>query len=405
MLPVTGPLPQANQQVNRLCPVSEPHSHFTAQPVTRHDVPAWDDQLMVVRTVGWLLVRRLADLVGLLGLGRGPDARDVEIAVLRHQLAVLERQVKRPRYAPSDRLVLAWLARLLPRERWSAFLVTPGTLLRWHRELVARRWTCPHTDGHSSRAVDPEIAELVLRLAQENPRWGYLRIVGEARKLGISVSATSVRRILRRHGLGPAPRRHRGPTWVQFLRAQAAGTLATDFFTVETIGLSRLYVLFVIELDRRRVHLTGITSHPTSAWVTQQARNLLVDLDDRRGSRFRFLIRDRDTKLTTAFDAVFAAAGIQPVKIPPRSPKANAYAERWVRTVRSECLDWLLVRNTRHLRRILTAYLEHYNHARPHRGLTLDVPGPATTLAAPAGSRIERIDVLGGLIHQYRRAA
>jgi putative transposase len=190
----------------------------------------------------------------------------------------------------------------------------------------------------------------------------------------VRVSATSVRTILRRHGLGPAPRRG-GPSWVQFLRAQAAGTLACDFLTVETVGLTRLYVFFVIELDRRRVHLAGITAHPTGAWVTQAARNLLMDLDDHAG-RFRFLIRDRDAKFAAAFDAVLAAAGIDVLKIPPRAPKANAHAERWVRTARIECLDWILIWNRRHLERVLTAYVDHYNTARPHRGIDLDVPVP-----------------------------
>jgi hypothetical protein len=194
---------------------------------------------VVVRTLGFLVLRRL---LGLAGLGGAPDAKDVELAVLRHQLAVLRRHVSRPRYTPADRITLAVLARLLPRERWTAFLVTPATLLRWHRELVARRWTY-RSAGRDGRGLDPEIVELVLRLARDNSRWGYLRILGECRKLGITVSATSVRRTLRRHRLGPAPRRG-GPSWTQFLRAEAAGTLATDFFTVETIGLARLYVLF-----------------------------------------------------------------------------------------------------------------------------------------------------------------
>jgi putative transposase len=180
------------------------------------------------------------------------------------------------------------------------------------------------------------VVEFVLRLARANPRWGYLRIVGECRKLGIRVSATSVRTILRRHRLGPAPRRGR-PTWTQFLRAQAKGMLACDFLTVETVGLTRLYVLFVIELERRRVHLAGITAHPTGMWVTQAARNLLMDLDE-YAARFRFLVRDRDAKFTAAFDTVFTAAGIRVLKIPPQAPKANAYAERWVRTVTTECL-------------------------------------------------------------------
>ena len=284
------------------------------------------------------------------------------------------------------------------------FLVTPGTLLRWHRELVAHRWTYPHTGASSPRTLDPDVVALVLRLARDNPRWGYLLFVGEARRVGVTVSATSVRRILHRHGLEPAPRRHRGATWVQFLRAQAAGTLACDFFTVDTVGFTRLYVLFVIEVQRRRVHLLGITAHPTSSWVTQQACDLLMDLDDRAG-RFRFLVRDRDTTFTAAFDAVFAAAGIEAVTIPPRAPTANAYAERWVRTVRSECLDWLLIRNPRHLHRILTIYLDHYNTARPHRGLNLESPLPARVAPQPVRGLIERVDVLGGLIHEYRRAA
>jgi transposase InsO family protein len=357
---------------------------------------------MMVRTLAFLVLRQV---LGLVGRGQSPDAKDVEIAVLRHQLVVLHRQIVRPRYTPADRMILACLAKLLPRERWPIFLVTPATLLRWHRELIRRRWTYPAT-RRSRRGLDPEVVDVVLRLARENPRWGYVRIVGECRKLGVRVSATSVRTILRRRHLGPAPRR-RGPTWTQFLHAQAAGTLACDFLTVETIGLTRLYVLFVIELEHRRVHPAGITAHPTGAWITQAARNLLMDLDE-HAHRFRFLIRDRDSKFSTAFDAVFAAAGIDVLKIPPRAPKANAYAERWVRTVRTECLDWVLVCNRRHLEHVLAEYVAHYNTARPHRGIDLDVPVPPTE-PTPAGiedlRHIKRVDVLGGLVHEYRRAA
>ena len=196
-------------------------------------------------------------MLGVLGRGPAPDANTVEIAVLRHQLAVLQRQVPRPRYTTLDRMLLASLAKLLPRDRWAAFLVTPSTLLRWHRELVARRWTYPH-NGVARRGLDDDVVELVLRLARENPRWGYLRIVGECRTLEVQVSASSVRRILRWHRLGPAPRRG-GPTWTQFLTAQARGLLACDFFTVETVGLTRIYVLFVVEVQRRQVYLAGIT--------------------------------------------------------------------------------------------------------------------------------------------------
>jgi putative transposase len=190
---------------------------------------------MVVRTLAFVIVRCV---LGLVGLGCAPDAKDVEIAVLRHQLMVVRRQVARPRYAPADRLVLAILVRLLPRERWPVFLVTPATLLRWHRELVARRWTYP-APGRGRQGLDPEVVDLVVRMAEENPRWGYVRIVGECDKLGVRVSATSVCRIVRRHRLGAAPRRS-GPSWTAFLRAQAGGMLGCDFLTVETVGLTRL---------------------------------------------------------------------------------------------------------------------------------------------------------------------
>src|SRR5438128_10333389 len=228
-------------------------------------------------TIVFLVVRHV---LGLVGPGPKPDDKDVEIAVLRHQLAVLHRQVARPRYAPTDRLILATLARLLPRERWSAFLVTPATLLRWHRELVRRRWTYARAP-RVHKSLDPALVELVLRLARENPRWGYLRICGECAKLGMRVSATSVRNILRRHGLGPAPRRS-GPSWTEFLRSQAASVLACDFFTVETVGLARMYVLFFIELERRLVWLGGVSPHLTGEWVTQQARNLAIGLGANR---------------------------------------------------------------------------------------------------------------------------
>jgi putative transposase len=233
-----------------------------------------------------------------------------------------------------------------------------------------------------------------------------VRIVGECRSLGVRVSATSVRRILRRHGLGPAPRRG-GPSWAQVLRTQASGLLATDFFTVETVGLTRLYVFFVVEVQRRCVHLAGITAHPTGAWVAQQARNLLMDLVE-QGHRFRYLIRDRDATFTAAFDAVFGSAGIEVVKTPPRAPRANAHAERWVRTVRAECLDWTLVWNDRQLYRVLIEYLRHDNAVRPDRSLDLQPPRPTRlTLVEPGGrvSSVQRVDVLGGLIHEYRRAA
>jgi putative transposase len=238
--------------------------------------------------------------------------------------------------------VLATLARLLSRERWAAFLVTPATLLRWHRELVARSWTYPRHGRPAPNALDDEVVALVVRLAQENPRWGYLRIVGECRKLGVAVSATSVRNVLRRHRLRPAPRTS-GPSWSEFLRAQAAGTLACDFFHVDTVTLRRLYVLFFIDLERRKVFLAGVTAHPVGAWVTQQARNLAITLED-QGRAVRFLVRDRDAKFVGPFDEVMRSIGARVIQTPVRSPRANAFAERFVRTARTECLDWLLIR-------------------------------------------------------------
>jgi transposase InsO family protein len=343
-------------------------------------------------------------MLGLVRIGPSPDEKDVEIAVLRHQLAVLHRQVARPRFSPTDRAVLATLARLLPRERWATFLVTPATLMRWHRELVRRHWTFSRPEKVAPNALDAEVVALILRLARENPRWGYLRIVGELKKLGVMVSATSVRNVLRRHRLKPAPRRS-GPTWSQFLRAQAAGTLACDFFSVDTVTLRRLYVLFFVELERRKVFLAGVTEHPIGSWVTQQARNLVTTLED-EGRTVNFLIRDRDTKFAGPFDEVMTSIGARVIKTPIWAPRANAFAERFVRTVRAECLDWLLIRDERHLKRVLQVFVEHYNAARPHRGIDLEIPIPFVSERRLDGSmQIQRVDRLGGVLREYSVAA
>jgi putative transposase len=349
----------------------------------------------------WLTVRFLVlrSVLGALRVGPKPEEKDVEIAVLRHQLAILERQVPRPRFDDVDRRLLSTLARLLPRDRWGVFLVTPATLLRWHREVVRRRWTQPHRPQR--RGLPDETVELVCRLARENPRWGYVRIAGECAKVGVGVSVTSVRNILRRHHLGPAPRRG-GPTWAEFLRSQASGVLACDFFSVDTVNLERLYVLFFIELERRQVFLAGVTAHPDGRWTTQQARNLAMSLDDQR-RRFKFLIRDRDSKFVEAFDEVFVSERMRVIRTPVRSPRANAFAERFVGTARRECLDWVLIFGRHHLERVLAEFVWHYNIARPHRGISLDAPisfEPVNTTGP-----IERVDRLGGLIHEYRRAA
>ena len=269
-------------------------------------------------------------------------------------------------------------------------LVSPRTLLRWHAQLIARRWTYPHRRPGRPR-IAPPIRALVLRMARENPRWGYRRIQGELIGLGHQVAASTVWTILKSAGLAPAPRRT-GPTWRQFLAAQAHAILAIDFAHVDTVLLRRLYILVVIEHDRRRVHLAGITAHPTGAWVTQQARNLLMDLGE-QADRFRFLIRDRDSKFTAAFDAVFTGADIRIIRTPVRAPRANAIAERFVGTLRRECLDHLLIIGPRHLAAVLREYVRHHNAHRPHR--SLDQRPPAGGIPHPPERSSGRCDATG----------
>jgi putative transposase len=331
---------------------------------------------------------------------RGEFDKDVELIVLRHQLRVLRRRGGRPKLEPADRAFIAALARLLPYQRRHRLAVIPQTLLRWHRDLVRRKWTqSPTRPGRP--ALDAEPRQLVLRLARENPRWGYQRIAGELLKLGFSISASTIRRLLATAGLGPAPRRP-DLSWRAFLRQQAGSMLACDFFTVETVALRRLYVLFFLEVGNRRVHLAGCTPNPTGSWVTQQARNLgFTDLFERT----RFLVDDRDSKFSASFDEVFRSEGIRVIRTPIRAPQANAYAERFVRSVREECLDRLLIAGRRHLQRVLRHYVEYYNRERPHRGLDLSPPQPGAKGRASPASAVERRDRLGGLLHEYYRAA
>jgi len=355
----------------------------------------------------YLMTRRLVDV--LFGRFRSEHARDVEIAVLRHQLEVLRRQVKRPEFRAADRAVLAVLSRVLPGRRWSCFLVRPDTILRWHRRLVTGKWTQPDRRGGRPPLADQLVA-LILRLARENPRWGYKRIQGELKKLRIQVSATTIRTVLLGNGLRPAPRRA-SVTWRAFLRAQAAGIIAIDFFTVETVRLKTLYVLFFIELHTRQVRIAGVTDHPNGAWMVQRARELSMERPS--GATVpRFLLRDRDARFTRGFDDVFGSDGTRIIKTPVQAPNANAVAERWVRTVRQECLDWMLIWGRRHLERVLDEYVRHYNSERPHRSLALRPPRGTAIGAAPCGSRppwraasVRRRDRLGGLVHEYYQVA
>jgi putative transposase len=363
----------------------------------------------VVLSFAYWSLRRLLELVVL--RFRSEREKEIEILLLRHQLRVLERQVARPALTPADRALLAAFSGVLPRQAWKRSLfVTPATLLRWHRELVARRWTYPRRRP-GRRPTPAEIRALVLRLARENPGWGYRRIQGELVGLGITLAASTVWAILKAEGIEPAPRRLE-QSWAEFLRAQAASVLECDFLTVDTLFLRRFYVLFFIELASRRVHLAGITTNPDGRWVTQQARNLLMQLDD-QGIRPRLLVRDRDSKFTREFDEVFRSEGIRVIKAPVRAPKARAHAERWVGSARRECLDRLLTLGRRHLASVLREYTAHYNEHRPHRSLAQRPPlakpppaeEPATRAEPLALARLRRRDRLGGLIHEYDLAA
>ena len=348
--------------------------------------------LIFIRLLSWLTL-----------LSRASSSKNIELLVLRHEVAVLRRTNPKPRLDWADRAVLAALMRHLPRGLCGHRLVTPAAVLRWHRRLVAKKWTYPNRSGRPP--LDATIVALVERMARENQTWGYQRLQGELLKLGHRVGASTIRRILKGCRIPPAPLRSTDTSWREFLRAQASTTLAVDFFHVDcALTLKRIYVFFALEVDRRYVHVLGATSHPTGGWTTQQARNLLMDLDD-RAAAFRFLVRDRAGQFTTGFDGVLAGAGIDAVKIPPRCPRANCFAERFVLTVRTELTDRMLIFGERHLRTVLTRYGAHYNGRRPHRALQLCPPRPDHPEPDLDRRRIRRRPVLGGLISEYERAA
>jgi transposase InsO family protein len=361
----------------------------------------------VLIKIVYVLAWRTLNLVVV--LFRGDQAAAAEVLVLRHENAVLRRQAGQVRYGPADRAWFAALARIVSRRRWiEVFPVTPATLLAWHRRLAAGKYGTGGRRRPGRPSVTPGIRRLVLRLARENPLWGHRRIQGELHKLGIAVAPSTVWEILHAAGIDPAPRRS-GPTWRQFLHAQAAGILAVDFLHVDTVLCKRLYVLVFIEHGTRRMHLGGITANPTGEWTVQQARNLALRLDE-RFEGIKFLLRDRGSNFTASFDAVFQAAGARILVSAVQAPRMNAICERLVGTLRREVLDRTLILGEAHLRAVLTEYQTHYNTARPHQGIAQHVPGsdrhiPRSAMTDCSVARIHRRPVLGGLINEYTQAA
>jgi putative transposase len=356
----------------------------------------------------FLIVSRAVSLLGL--SRREAWWKDAEILVLRHQLSVALRERPRAhsRLTWPDRAWLALLAGTLPIDRLTAMglIVTPGTILRWHRDILRRRWARRSRRGRSGHPpVRRNIRSVVLRLARENESWGYRRIHGELAGLGITVAPSTVWQVLKSAGIDPAPRRG-GPGWPEFLRSQAQGILALDFFTADLLSGAKIYVLAAIEHGTRRVRVLGATGHPVHAWVVQQARNLLMDLED-AGTPVKFVLHDRDASFTLAFDDVFRAAGVRVIRSAVQAPRMNSIMERWIGSCRRELLDRTLIWNQRHLMSVLREYEDFYNTHRPHRTLNQaaplrPVPDGVTDLDH---FRVRRRDRARGVIHEYRLVA
>ncbi|MBC8195357.1 MAG: transposase [Acidimicrobiia bacterium] len=347
-----------------------------------------------------ILYRLIAGLARL--AVRSGRSKELEIIVLRHQLAVLRRQLGRPAVNDNDRTLLGAIAAALPRPRRAGWIVTPDTLLRWHRRRITRHWTQP-SRGPGRPSTATEIRKLVLRLANENPTWGYRRIHGELAGLGHHIASSTVWKILKTTGIDPAPHRS-DVTWSQFLHSQAA--VACDFFTVDTALLRRCYVLFFIHIPTRQVFYAGTTANPTGAWTTQAARNLLLrHTNHLAGSRA--LVRDRGSQFVNAFDEIFRTENFKILKSPVGTPVANAFAERWIGSIRRELLDRTIIWNQHQLERLVIDYIEHYNTHRPHRTLNQQPPLASNRASPPAHRHLSVVKSTrcGGLIHEYRNAA
>ena len=334
---------------------------------------------------------------------RSGRSRDLEIIVLRHQMTVLRREVKRPAVTDGDRSLLAVIAQALPRPRRAGWLVTPDTLLRWHRRRVARHWTHP-CRGPGRPPIRVEVRRLVVQMATENPTSGYRRIHGELAGLGHRLAPSTVWQVLKTHGLDPVPGRS-SVTWTEFLGSQAA--VACDFATIDTALLRRYYLLFFIDIRTREVFFGGITTNPTGAWTTQAARTLFLRHATQLAGA-RALVRDRGSQFIDTFDEIFRTEHLKILKTPVRAPVANSFAERWIGTVHRELLDRTIIWNQRQLERVVVDYIDHYNTHRPHRALHQRPPhrtDNATSPAAPPQLEVVKSTRCDGLIHEYRNAA
>jgi len=362
--------------------------------------------------MGWFILANIfSALLTMIRISfRSNSEKDLEILILRQQLHILKRkhnQTVRPDRI--DKMILGILAARLKlissqsttRLRKIIRIFQVETVLRWHRDFVRMKWTYGHKNKGGRSHIDQDLESLILRLAKENSRWGYGKIEGELIKLGFQVSRTTIQNILRKHNIMPASVRGGSISWYHLMSHYKQQILAADFFTVETVKLQTLYVLFFIELGTRRVHISSVTSNPNGAWTTQQARQLVWKMEDRK-NEFHFLIHDNDTKFTDKFDAVFLSEGLRVIHTPYQAPNANAFAERWIRTIREECLDHILILNEIHLHNVLREYVEgYYNSARPHQGISQSMPFP---LGRPVkGGAVEKRQVLGGIIHDYYR--
>jgi putative transposase len=336
--------------------------------------------------------------------------KDLEILVLRYQLGIADRKLNRTlKPDKSEKLTLAVLVTRLKQRtnrttndlRHSVRIFSPRTVIRWHKELVKRKWTYKQTNKGGRPRINKQIENLIVRLAEENCRWGYGKIAGELIKLGLLYSESTIRNVLHRNGIVLAPVRFGSIGWRHLMDHYKSQILACDFLTIETLFLKTVYIFFFIELKTRRVYLAGVTSHPNGAWVGQQARQFVWELQEQENT-FHHLIHDRDSKYTKVFDDVFRSEGFNIIRTPVKAPNANAYAERFVRSLREECLDNLLIINEAHLRNVLIEYLECYNARRPHQGL--EQQSPIHRQATLPVGRIHRRKVLGGLINDYHRA-